>query len=79
MGASWGHDITNKAMRALIIFLIVVSIYITFRFEGKMAIAALVALIHDILVTVGIYSLSGFQVSPATVIAFLTILGLLAL
>jgi preprotein translocase subunit SecF len=75
VGASWGHDITNKAIRALIIFLIVVSIYITFRFEGKMAIAAFVALIHDILVTVGVYALSGLQVSPSTVIAFLTILG----
>ena len=75
VGPSWGHDITNKAIRALIIFLIVVSIYITFRFEGKMAIAAFVALIHDILVTVGVYAISGLQVSPSTVIAFLTILG----
>jgi preprotein translocase subunit SecF len=75
VGPSWGHDITNKAIRALIIFMIVVVIYITFRFEGKMAIAALIALVHDILVTAGIYSLSGLQVSPATVIAFLTILG----
>jgi preprotein translocase subunit SecF len=75
VGASWGHDITQKAVRALVIFLVAVVLYITFRFEGKMAIAALVALLHDILVTVGIYALSGFQVSPATVIAFLTILG----
>jgi preprotein translocase subunit SecF len=75
VGASWGSDITNKAVRALIIFLIAVAIYISLRFTGKMAIAALVALIHDILVTAGIYALSGFQVSPATVIAFLTILG----
>ena len=75
IGPSWGSDITNKAIRAVIIFLIVVSAYIWMRFEGKMALAALVALIHDILVTAGIYSLSGFQVSPDTVIAFLTILG----
>jgi preprotein translocase subunit SecF len=75
VGASWGADITHKAVKAVIIFLVVVSVYIWFRFEGKMAIAALVALLHDILVTVGIYSLSGFQVSPDTVIAFLTILG----
>jgi preprotein translocase subunit SecF len=75
VGPSWGHDITTKAIRALIIFMIAVVIYITFRFEGKMAIAALIALVHDILVTAGIYSLSGLQVSPATVIAFLTILG----
>ena len=59
----------------MIIFLVVVTGYIWLRFEGKMALAALVALIHDILVTLGIYSLSGFQVSPDTVIAFLTILG----
>ncbi|MDQ6839228.1 MAG: protein translocase subunit SecF [Actinomycetota bacterium] len=75
IGPSWGSDITNKAVRAVIIFLVVVSAYIWLRFEAKMALAALVALIHDILVTVGIYSLSGFQVSPDTVIAFLTILG----
>jgi preprotein translocase subunit SecF len=75
VGASWGSDISHKAVKAVIIFLIAVSIYIWLRFEGKMAVAALVALLHDILVTVGIYSLSGFQVSPDTVIAFLTILG----
>jgi preprotein translocase subunit SecF len=75
VGSSWGANITDKAVKAVIIFLIAVSIYIWLRFEGKMAIAALVALLHDILVTVGIYSLSGFQVSPDTVIAFLTILG----
>ncbi len=75
VGPTWGHDITQKAERALVIFLVVVVIYITFRFEGKMAIAALIALVHDILVTIGVYSLSGFVVSPATVIAFLTILG----
>ncbi len=74
VGPTWGADIA-KAERALVIFLVVVVIYITFRFEGKMAIAALIALLHDILVTVGIYALSGFTVSPATVIAFLTILG----
>jgi preprotein translocase subunit SecF len=75
VGPTWGHDITQKALRALVIFLIAVVIYVTFRFEGKMAIAALIALLHDILITIGIYSLSGFQVTPATVIAFLTILG----
>lgn len=75
IGPSWGSDITNKAIEAVIIFLIAVALYIWLRFEGKMAVAALVALVHDILVTVGIYSLSGFQVSPDTVIAFLTILG----
>jgi preprotein translocase subunit SecF len=75
VGPSWGSDITNKALRAVVIFLVVVTGYIWLRFEAKMAIAALVALVHDILVTAGIYSISGFQVSPDTVIAFLTILG----
>jgi preprotein translocase subunit SecF len=75
IGPSWGANITDKAVKAVIIFLIVVSGYIWLRFEGKMAVAALVALIHDILITIGIYSLSGFQVSPDTVIAFLTVLG----
>ncbi len=75
VGPSWGSIITDKAIEAVIVFLVAVSIYIWLRFEGKMAVAALTALVHDILVTVGIYSLSGFQVSPDTVIAFLTILG----
>lgn len=75
VGPSWGSNVTSDAVRAVIIFLVAVSLYIWLRFEGKMAVAALVALLHDIAVTVGIYSLSGFQVSPDTVIAFLTILG----
>lgn len=75
IGPSWGSDITDKAIEAVIVFLIVVTLYIWLRFEGKMAVAALTALVHDIVVTVGIYSLSGFQVSPDTVVAFLTILG----
>jgi preprotein translocase subunit SecF len=75
VGPSWGHDISSKAEEALVIFFIVVSGYIWLRFEPKMAMAAMVALVHDIVVTVGVYSLSGFQVTPETVIAFLTILG----
>jgi preprotein translocase subunit SecF len=75
VGPSWGSDITHKAIVAVVVFLVVVAGYIWLRFEGKMAVAALVALVHDILLTAGIYSLSGFEVSPDTVIAFLTILG----
>jgi preprotein translocase subunit SecF len=75
VGPTWGSYITNKAIEALIVFLILIALYITIRFEWKMAVGALVALIHDILVTVGVYSLSGFQVTPDTVVAFLTILG----
>ncbi|MEA3075437.1 MAG: preprotein translocase subunit SecF [Actinomycetota bacterium] len=75
VGPSWGSEITGKALRALIAFLVVITIYISWRFEPKMAMAALAALFHDILITVGVYSLSGFEVTPATVVAFLTILG----
>jgi preprotein translocase subunit SecF len=75
VGPSWGKAVTNKARTALIAFFIAITIYISFRFEWKMAIAAIVAVVHDILVTVGVYSLSRFEVTPATVVAFLTILG----
>src|SRR5436190_22718804 len=75
VGPSWGKAVTNKARTALIVFFILISAYISFRFEWKMAVAAIVAVIHDILVTVGIYSVSRFEVTPATVVAFLTILG----
>ncbi len=75
VGASWGSQVTHKAIEALIVFFIAVALYISVRFEFKMAVAAIVAVIHDILVTVGIYSLTGFQVTPDTVIAVLTVLG----
>jgi len=75
VGPTWGGEITDKARTALIVFLVVITIYISLRFEWKMAVATLAALVHDILVTVGVYSLSGFEVTPATVIAGLTILG----
>jgi preprotein translocase subunit SecF len=75
VGPTWGSQITNKAITALIIFFIVVGIYISIRFEPKMAAAAFVAMVHDILVTIGVYSLLNFQVTPDTVVAVLTILG----
>jgi preprotein translocase subunit SecF len=75
VGPTWGGQITDKALEALIIFFIAVVAYISIRFELKMAIAAFVAMLHDLLVTVGVYSLFGLQVSPDTVIAILTILG----
>jgi len=75
VGPTWGSQITNKAIEALIIFFIVVAAYISVRFEPKMALAAFIAMIHDILVAVGIYSLFNFQVTPSTVVAILTILG----
>jgi len=75
IGPSWGKQISDKARNALITFLIVITLYITLRFEFKMAMATLAGLIHDLLVVVGIYALIGFPVTPATVIAILTILG----
>jgi preprotein translocase subunit SecF len=75
VGASWGKDVTRKAELALFWFLVAIIAYISIRFEFKMAIAAIVAVIHDVLITVGIYAVTGLPVSPATVIAFLTILG----
>jgi preprotein translocase subunit SecF len=75
VGPSWGEEISRKAIRALVFFLIAITIYITFRFEFKMAVPTLAALVHDIFVTIGIYSLTGFEVTPATVVAVLTILG----
>jgi preprotein translocase subunit SecF len=75
VGPSWGKEVTNKARNALIVFFVLITIYISLRFEWKMAVAALAAVVHDILVTVGVYSLSRFEVTPATVVAFLTILG----
>jgi preprotein translocase subunit SecF len=75
VGPSWGDEISRKAFRALVLFLVAITVYVSFRFEFKMAIATLVALFHDILVTVGVYAIFGFPVTPATVIAFLTILG----
>jgi preprotein translocase subunit SecF len=75
VGASWGSQITTKAVEALIIFLVVIVIYLSIAFEWRMAVAAFVALIHDIVITIGVYALTGFQVSPTTVIGLLTILG----
>jgi preprotein translocase subunit SecF len=75
VGASWGEEISEKAIRALVVFLVLVSIYIALRFELKMAIATLAALIHDVVITVGVYSVTQLEVTPATVIAVLTILG----
>jgi preprotein translocase subunit SecF len=75
VGATWGSEISKKALQGLILFLIAVVIYISLRFEPKMALAAFLALLHDLVVTAGIYSLVGFEVTPSTVIAVLTILG----
>ena len=75
IGPSWGKEITRKALYGLFGFLIVVVLYLAMTFEPKMALAAIVAVVHDVFITVGIYALVGFDVTPATVIGFLTILG----
>jgi preprotein translocase subunit SecF len=76
VGPSWGEEISGKAIRALVLFVIAVALYITFALrDWRMAVGALTAVVHDIVISVGIYALLQVEVTPATVIAFLTILG----
>jgi preprotein translocase subunit SecF len=76
IGPSWGADVTNKAVTGLIVFFVIVSIVMALYFRTwTMSLASLVALFHDLVVTAGVYALTGFEVSPASVIGFLTILG----
>ena len=75
IGPTWGAEISRKAFTGLIAVLIAIALYIAFRFEGKMAIGAMIALVHDVVITAGIYALVGREVTPETVIAILTILG----
>jgi preprotein translocase subunit SecF len=72
---SWGSQITNKALLGLVVFLVLVTAYLAFRYEWKMAVGAMAALLHDLLITAGVYSIVGFEVTPSTVIGLLTILG----
>ena len=75
VGPTFGEEVTRAAIQALVVFLLIVALFITWRFEWKMAVAALAALFHDLIITTGLFSLLGFVVTPATVIALLTILG----
>jgi preprotein translocase subunit SecF len=75
VGPTWGEQVSEKALRALVIFFLVIAFYLSIRFTIKMAAGAIIAVVHDILVTIGVYAVTGFEVTPATVIAFLTILG----
>jgi preprotein translocase subunit SecF len=75
VSSSWGNVVTRQALIGLVVFLVLVAGYLWIRFEQKMAIAALLALVHDLVLTAGIYSLVGFEVTPSTVIGALTILG----
>ena len=75
VSSSWGHDVTVKAIQGLIVFLIVVSIYIALRFQWRMAVGGILALLHDLVLAAGVYSIVGFEVTPSTVVGLLTILG----
>ena len=75
VGPTWGHDVSHKAELALVYFFLLLAVYLSIRFEFKMAAAAIIAVIHDIIFTVGVYALFHFEVTPATITAFLTILG----
>ena len=75
VGPTWGKVISKKALTGLVLVLLAISLYISLRFEWKMALGAMIALVHDVVITAGVYALTGRQVTPATVIAILTILG----
>ncbi len=75
VGPTWGKEVSKKALYALLMFFAVLAVYLSLRFEFKMAASAIIAVIHDIIFTVGVYAIVGFEVTPATVTAFLTILG----
>lgn len=75
VGPSWGDQVTDQAVKGILIFLALVTLYLAMAFEWRMAVGALVALVHDLVVTVGVYALVGFEVTPGTVVGMLTILG----
>jgi preprotein translocase subunit SecF len=75
VGSSWGDEISKKAWQALAVFMVLIILYLSLAFEWRMAVAAIVALVHDLVITAGIYAWSGFEVTPATLLGFLTILG----
>ncbi|MGZ4681310.1 MAG: protein translocase subunit SecF [Acidimicrobiales bacterium] len=75
VGPSWGKEITKSAERALVVFLAAILLYLSIRLEWKMAVGAVTAMVHDVVISVGVYSVFQLEVTPPTVIAFLTILG----
>jgi len=75
IGASWGGEVSQKAWMGLGVFMLAIILYLSMAFEPKMALAAIVALVHDLVITAGVYAWSGFEVTPATLLGFLTILG----
>ncbi|MER7364983.1 protein translocase subunit SecF [Nonomuraea wenchangensis] len=75
IGATWGGEVSQKAWIGLGVFMLAIILYLSMAFEPKMALGAIVALVHDLVITAGIYAWSGFEVTPATLLGFLTILG----
>lgn len=75
VGPSWGEQVSDKAQRAMVWFAIAITLYISWRLEWKMAIGALASVVHDLAISVGFYALFQIEITPATVVAFLTILG----
>jgi preprotein translocase subunit SecF len=75
IGGTWGGDVSRKAIIGLIVFMLAIVLYLSMAFEWKMALSAVVALFHDLVITAGVYAWSGFEVTPATLLGFLTILG----
>lgn len=75
VGPTWGSDVSKKALKALIIFLVAIFLYVWIRLQWQFGVGAIVSVIHDVIVSVGVYSIFQFEVTPGTVIAFLTILG----
>jgi len=75
VSASWGRQVSTKALQGLVVFLALVALYLTFRLQWKMALSAIAAVLHDLVLTLGVYAWFQFPVTPSTVIAFLTILG----
>ncbi|MFY1694448.1 MULTISPECIES: protein translocase subunit SecF [unclassified Solwaraspora] len=75
VSGAWGGQVTQRALLGLLVFMVLVTIYLVLRFEARMAIAAVIGLVIDLVLTAGIYSASGFEVTPSTIIGFLTILG----
>lgn len=76
IGATWGQDITRSAIKALVVFILFAAVVMALYFRTwKMSLAALIALFHDLIITAGVYGLAGFEITPAAMIGFLTILG----
>lgn len=75
IGPGWGKNVTNKALQALAVSLLAILLYVSLRFEYKMSVTAIVAIAHDILITLGIYALVGWEISPNVIAALLTIVG----